>query len=215
MNPSLLVDEADNIITANSNPELLAILNSGHNRKGAFVHRNVPTEDGGWEMRAFSTFAPIALAGIKALPDTLQDRSIVSRLKRAMRGEQKEHLRDGTDPVLVECRRKIKRWMQDLTEIPEPELPPILFNRLGDNWRPLFAIAQIVGGQWPRSHSSSEPESSRHLPRTGRSAAPAALDLRRLRDEAGRADDHEGAVQRPQRRGGERLVGDEPRPRHQ
>ena len=38
MNPTLLLDEADNVITKNSNPELLAILNSGHNKKGAFVH---------------------------------------------------------------------------------------------------------------------------------------------------------------------------------
>jgi putative DNA primase/helicase len=28
-------------------------------------------------------------------------------------------------------------------------LPPSAFNRLADNWRPLFAVAQIVGGHWP------------------------------------------------------------------
>ncbi|HSU55226.1 MAG TPA: DUF3631 domain-containing protein [Candidatus Dormibacteraeota bacterium] len=31
----------------------------------------------------------------------------------------------------------------------EPILPPSAFNRLADNWRPLFAIAQMAGGTWP------------------------------------------------------------------
>jgi hypothetical protein len=29
-------------------------------------------------------------------------------------------------------------------------LPPSAFNRLADNWRPLFAIAETAGGDWPR-----------------------------------------------------------------
>ena len=149
MNPTLLLDEADNVVTKNNNPELLAILNSGHNKKGAYVIRNVPTEDGGWEPHKFPTFAPIAFAGIKALPETLQDRSLVIKLKRALPGEQKEHLRDGDSPVLIECRRKIARWMQDLIDIPDPDLPAELYNRVGDNWRPLFALAELAGGQWP------------------------------------------------------------------
>ena len=34
--PTLLIDEADNVLHRHANPELLAILNSGHRRKGAF-----------------------------------------------------------------------------------------------------------------------------------------------------------------------------------
>jgi hypothetical protein len=29
-------------------------------------------------------------------------------------------------------------------------MPPEAINRLADNWRPLFAIAQVVGGHWPQ-----------------------------------------------------------------
>src|SRR5260221_5400757 len=29
-------------------------------------------------------------------------------------------------------------------------MPPGAYNRLADNWRPLFAIAQAAGGDWPR-----------------------------------------------------------------
>ena len=118
-------------------------------KKALYVIRNVPTEDGGWEPHKFPTFAPIAFAGIKALPETLQDRSLVIKLKRALPGEQKQHLRDGDSPVLIECRRKTARWMQDRTDIPDPDLPAELYNRVGDNWRPLFALAELAGGQWP------------------------------------------------------------------
>jgi hypothetical protein len=30
-----------------------------------------------------------------------------------------------------------------------PILPPNAYNRVGDNWHPLFAIAQVIGGDWP------------------------------------------------------------------
>ena len=29
-------------------------------------------------------------------------------------------------------------------------MPPGAFNRLADNWRPLFAVAEVVGGDWPQ-----------------------------------------------------------------
>jgi hypothetical protein len=29
-------------------------------------------------------------------------------------------------------------------------LPPSAFNRIADNWRPLFAVAEVAGGDWPR-----------------------------------------------------------------
>jgi hypothetical protein len=32
----------------------------------------------------------------------------------------------------------------------DPKLPETAFNRLADNWRPLFAIAEVAGGDWPR-----------------------------------------------------------------
>ena len=40
---TLLIDEADNIVNKNSSPDLLAILNSGHRRRTAYVIRSVPT----------------------------------------------------------------------------------------------------------------------------------------------------------------------------
>jgi hypothetical protein len=31
----------------------------------------------------------------------------------------------------------------------DPEMPPLLYNRVADNWRPLFAVADAAGAEWP------------------------------------------------------------------
>jgi hypothetical protein len=49
--------------------------------------------------------------------------------------------------------RKLARWAKDnfaALAACDPPLPPGVFNRLADNWRPLFAIAQVAGGDWPQ-----------------------------------------------------------------
>ena len=146
---TLLIDEADNIVNKNSSPDLLAILNSGHRRRTAYVIRSVPTPDGGWMPVKFNTFTGIAFAGLEILPETLQDRSLGLPLHKATREEKPEHLVNGYSPVLIECRRKFARWAADLTELPAVTMPPELFNRTGDNWRGLFIIAEAAGGEWP------------------------------------------------------------------
>ena len=82
-------------------------------------------------------------------------RSICIRLKRARKEEIKqrsvfdfEHVEDET-----ELNRKLARWTSDNREriaSCDPKLPEHLFNRIADNWRPLFKIAEVVGGDWPR-----------------------------------------------------------------
>ena len=145
--PTLLIDEADRVLRS-SNEELIAVLNSSHRRSGAYVWRveevarqRVPTR--------FSTWGAVAFAGIRELPETLQDRSIVVRLPKALPGEVRAHLSDGTSSVLRTIKAKFARWTVDLRHLPEPKLPAGLHNRLGDNWRPLVALADLAGGRWP------------------------------------------------------------------
>lgn len=48
---------------------------------------------------------------------------------------------------------QLARWAVDHfheLEAFDPELPEDAYNRVADNWRPLFAIAQLAGGEWPR-----------------------------------------------------------------
>ena len=72
--PTLMIDEADSFVK--DNEELRGILNSGHTKAAAHVIRNVEV-NGEHKPRRFSTWAPKAIATIRVLADTLEDRSVV------------------------------------------------------------------------------------------------------------------------------------------
>jgi hypothetical protein len=146
---TLRIDEADNVFHRHANPDLFAIFNSGHDRLMSKVLRSVPTARGGYEDREFQTFTGIALTSIKQFPDTAQDRCIALRMKRATPDERPEHLVNGRSSLLIDCRRKIMRWVADLRELPKIERPRSLYNRIGDNWYGLLQVAELAGGDWP------------------------------------------------------------------
>lgn len=125
------------------------MLNSGH-RQGGQVLR---CEGDDHEVRMFVVFAPAVLCGIGPLPGTLHDRSIVIRLERAKDGEVPERFDSTQISREKELCRKLVRFIADNREriaTCHPKLPDGCFNRSADNWRPLFAIAQIAGGEWPQ-----------------------------------------------------------------
>jgi Protein of unknown function (DUF3631) len=139
--PTLLIDEADSFVK--DNEELRGILNSGHTKAAANMIRNVDHKP-----RRFSTWAPKAIATIGTLADTLEDRAVVVRLQRKPPGATVERLgrRDNAD--FAALRSQAARWAADnfnkLAD-PDPKMPD-----LNDcNWRPLLAIADLVGGTWP------------------------------------------------------------------
>ena len=88
--PTLLIDEADTF--AKDNEELRGILNSGHTRLAASIIRNVEV-NGEHKPRRFSTWAPKAIATIRGLADTLEDRAVVVTLQRKPRDASVERLR--------------------------------------------------------------------------------------------------------------------------
>lgn len=144
--PTLLLDEVDTYLTRDD--ELRGLLNAGHKR-GACVYR---CEGPGKVIRAFKAFAPAALAGIGRLPDTLRDRSILIPLVEAKPGEVPARFDPHHTEVEHELGRKLARWAEDnfaAVQACEPTLPPGVFNRAADNWRPLLALAEVVGGDWP------------------------------------------------------------------
>jgi hypothetical protein len=105
-----------------------------------------------YEPRAFSTYAPLAIGLLKTLPPELHNRSVVIAMKRRLPGEPVEEIREGRKGTLKILARKIARWTQnhaDLIAAAEPEMPPGIYNREADNWKPLLAIADIAGGKWP------------------------------------------------------------------
>jgi hypothetical protein len=143
--PTLLIDEIDRFLKRDD--ELIGMLNAGAKR-GAKAVRCVGD---GAEPRSFNAFAPVALSGIGALADTLADRSIRIVMKRSMRSERKAPVTDATEAEAAELARKAARWVQDnetRLRSAEPDMHG-LYNRAADIWRPLCAVAQVVGDNWP------------------------------------------------------------------
>jgi len=147
--PTLLIDEADSFIK--DNEPMRNVLNSGHTRTGAVVIR-MEGEGKNMRPRAYSTWCPKVIACIQQLADTLMDRGVKVLLRRKQKGEGCERLRHRDNDEFASLRRKAARWAQDhmlaLTDA-DPKLPDALDNRIADNWRHLFAIAQAAGGEWP------------------------------------------------------------------
>jgi putative DNA primase/helicase len=146
--PTILADECDKWLFINE--ELRGLICSGH-EKGGTVMR---CEGDSNELRKFGCYAPFVLAAIGALPSQLHSRSICIRLERAKREEIKKRSRFDFEHVEyeTELNRKLARWITDNREriqVCDPKLPEHLFNRIEDNWRPLFAIAEVAGGDWP------------------------------------------------------------------
>ncbi len=144
--PTILADEYDAWLK--DNEELRGLLNSGH-RRGGQAFRCVGDNN---EVRGFQVHAPAVLCGIGSLPGTLYDRSIVIRLERAKPGEVAARFDSRRTVHETELCRKLARWSADnliRLESADPVLPVGAFNRVADNWRPLFAIAETAGGDWP------------------------------------------------------------------
>jgi putative DNA primase/helicase len=147
--PTLLIDEADTFVK--NNEELRGILDSGHTRVAAQIIRNVEV-NGEYKARRFSTWAPKAVATIRGLADTLEDRSVIITLQRKPRDAKVERLRRRDTEELKTLRSQAARWAADnfnnLVD-PDPPVPEVLNDRAADNWRPLLAIADLAGGTWP------------------------------------------------------------------
>jgi len=167
--PTLLIDEADTFLRGND--ELRGILNSGYSRKTAYVVRvvhNSPVvatrettaksdepatfnfQPATSSLVRFSCWCPKAMAAIGRLPDTLADRCIVIRMQRKTAREECQRLRHLQAEGL---RRRCVRFVQDHAAqiaAAEPALPPALHDRAADIWEPLFALADLAGGNWPQ-----------------------------------------------------------------
>ena len=144
--PTLLIDEADTFLPENE--ELRGILNSGH-RQGGAVIRTVGEE---FEPRSFSTYSACAIALIGKLPATLADRSVSIDLRRRKPDEPIKSFRYDRTEDLDHLARRAARWARDNADgvrSADPDLPAGVFNRVADNWRPLLAIADVAGGEWP------------------------------------------------------------------
>jgi len=180
--PTLLFDEVDAIFggrPSESSEDLRGLLNSGY-RKGATAGRavvrgkEVVTED-------WPSFAPVAMAGLNQLPDTLMTRSIVIRMRRRKSTETVlPYRRRQYQPEAETLCRSLAEWaVTVVTEVTGtwPVLPEGIEDRDADIWEPLISVADAAGGHWPdlaRDAATTLVNESK--------AKPATLGIRLLAD---------------------------------
>ena len=146
--PTLLFDEAQHFLRRRPGDPIRGILLAAFAKRFATVER---CEGDAHEVRAFSTFCPKVLNGRKlaAIDDMLTSRSVVVPMMRATR--PLPELRVDRDPAGEDLRRQCARWRDDhLAELREAD--PDTGGRIGriaQVWRPLFAVADAAGGEWP------------------------------------------------------------------
>jgi len=143
--PTLLIDEFDSLSHDEAQVELRNILNSGFKKDGSVLRcegeDNLPTP--------FTTFCAKAVASIGSLPETAMDRAIAIPMRRKLPSEVTESLREYDS---TELKRQCVRWAQDHIDrvtLAKPALPEELNDRQKDIWEPLFAIVDVIGGEWP------------------------------------------------------------------
>jgi Protein of unknown function (DUF3631) len=92
-----------------------------------------------------------ALAGIGAMPDTIEDRAVVIRMRRRAPGEKVAPFRHKRDrPALTTIAAALAGWLSGhLAELERAEPPMPLEDRAADTWEPLIAVADLATGDWP------------------------------------------------------------------
>jgi hypothetical protein len=148
--PTLLVDEADTIFggqNAEASEVLRGLLNAGHQRNRPAIRWDAATRS----LETIPTFAMAALAGIGAMPDTIEDRAVIVRMRRRAPGETVAPFRHRRDrPALTDIAAALSGWLgAHLAELEHAEPAMPLEDRAADTWEPLIAVADLAGGAWP------------------------------------------------------------------
>ncbi|MBZ5502348.1 MAG: DUF3631 domain-containing protein [Acidobacteriia bacterium] len=157
--PTLLLDESDAAFNGEKEyaEALRGILNTGYLGDGK---ASLCVGQGAQiTFKDFSTFCPKAIAGIGKLPDTVEDRSIPIRLRRAAPGEVVARFRRrNVESEVAPLRERIEKWSSmvvDSLAQARPLLPDCLSDRQQDVVEPLLAIADAAGGEWPKESQAA------------------------------------------------------------
>ena len=149
--PTLLYDEIDNVFSKSEEgmSDLRAALNAGYRRNA----RSTRCINKGEGIIDFPSYAALAVAGLKALPPALETRAIHVHMRRRAADEPKEDFRiklhtTEAKPIM----ESLEQWALDVEiaiDTDEVDMPPEITDRSADIWEPLFAVADVAGGDWP------------------------------------------------------------------
>ncbi|ROP27661.1 DUF3631 domain-containing protein [Couchioplanes caeruleus] len=148
--PTILLDEADTIFggkQAEANEDLRGLLNAGHQRGRPTIRWNQQKQ----QVEQIATFAMAALAGIGSMPDTIEDRAVVIKMRRRTSAEKVAPFRQRRDgPALRTIAADLTAWLRtNMIELEKAEPAMPLEDRAADTWEPLIAVADLAGGNWP------------------------------------------------------------------
>ena len=152
--PTLLLDESDAAFNGEKEyaEALRGLLNTGYRRSGKSTL--CIGQGANLTFRDFSTFCPKVIAGIGKLPDTVVSRAIRIELRRRTKAEPVAKFRERdarleADPI----RAALMAWATNQTitnlKAARPSMPAGLRDRAEDVLEPLFALADLAGGDWP------------------------------------------------------------------
>jgi Protein of unknown function (DUF3631) len=181
--PSFIIDEFDVALQATgadaNKTALRGVINSGHTRGQGVIRINKDTH----QPETFSTFTPKCLGMIgRRLPASTLGRAIVIELARKKDSEAREAFKHVDDRELADLRSRLKRWSSDHIEAirsAKVEFPAGFNNRRADNWRILFAIADLAGEEYAE-HARSAAVRIEGSVDTGSIRAKLLIDIRSI-----------------------------------
>lgn len=157
---SMFIDEVEQLRKRDKDTygSLISVLNSGFNKAG-MVKRSESTGQGGFVVKAYSTYSPKMFAGISDIDDVLQDRTVRISLLRKKDDEAVERYKGSAE--ILELQRSIRddlyvfalTFAKDIidyyhaTGADAIEGLAHLNNRELDIWEPIFLLANIVDAQ--------------------------------------------------------------------
>lgn len=154
--PTILIDECDALFSgAKSDPDaqdLRGLLNHGF-RAGKVIPRCVGQNH---QIKRFNCYAPVALAGIRdCVPDTIKDRAVRVRMRKRAPDETVAgfRLRDSEEEA-APIREALEAWAAGIANRVyghRPSLPEGVADRPADVWEPLLTVAELAGGEWPKT----------------------------------------------------------------
>jgi hypothetical protein len=144
--PTLFIEEGEKLF---KDRKLHEIINASWTR-GSLVYRMIRGV-----RTPFRIFCPkaIALLGRNDVPASSATRCIFIGMMAPTADEKVEPFKQEDDEKLREIRLKAARWAADhmaALRNATPSMPPGFINRLANNWSLMFAMADLIGGDWPQ-----------------------------------------------------------------
>ena len=155
--PTFAFDELDELVGKDGEKagagHIVLMWNTGYKHSGGtWFNRQQP--GGGVKMMKASSFAPIVFAGATFLPKGTLSRAITIPMLPALPDDIFDPWEEENESEALPHHDAMALWaMEHFDALKAFRMPRSLslYNRGGEIWRPLFAIAESLGGHWPET----------------------------------------------------------------